>query len=508
MRLRDLVPALLRSGSSAPPLADPAGPATPLWRPPALSPAAFTTPPRFTAAAAVPATSAADGPGLLLRPPFPREWQDKAWEYWRYCGEARQAVDWLSNAVSRCHLYIGEIPDSGTGDPTPVDDPGVAGEVLAELHDGPIGQAAMLKRLATHLLVPGESWLVGFPDPAEETRSKWAVLSRKEWSQRDDRTVRLKLPEHPKMAPDGWVELAAENVALVAIYLPDAEDACYATSAFEAALATLHELDGLSQRVSADIQSRLVGAGMVPIPESATIPQAHASEGANLHEDPFIAAIIRAARQAIAEPGEPSAHIPIIFRVADESIGGIKHITFATPFDAQIPVLRGDARRTLAADLDIPASVVMGVEDLNHWSAWAVQDDAVRAHIGPLASAICVALTTKILWPTAAAAGDATALRRCVWWDASAITQQPDRSTVVLAAATSVPPIISTKAARRELSFPETDAPEPVAAEEPDDDGTEPPADDDGGQAEPGDTPAPPPSPGAAPAAARAAALV
>jgi hypothetical protein len=342
----------------------------PLWAPPALSVAASAPRVALTAAGQVP--SIADtGPPLNQRPPFPAEWEAQAWGYYRHCGEARQAVGWLASAVSRCHLYIGEVPRAANTDPDPVLEPGIAGDVLAELHDGPIGQAAMLKRLAIHLLVPGATWLVGYPDPTvpagEPEKTRWSVVSRKEWQQATEKTVRLKLPDHPAMAADGWVQLPADKVAFVPIYSPDPEDATYATSAFEAALETLDELKGLSRRVGADIQSRLVGAGVFPIPESATLMQAAGSEGANLQVDPFVQAFFEAAKRAIANPDDPSACLPIMFRVADETIANLKHLTFSTPFDAQLPVLREAARRTLAADLDIPASVVLGVDDLNHW---------------------------------------------------------------------------------------------------------------------------------------------
>lgn len=347
------------------------------WTPPPLSTAAAAAAaPTAFASVQVP-TVAENGQALNLRPPFPRPFQDKAWSYYRHCGEARQAVDWLASAISRCHLYIGDLPD-GAGDPTPVTDPGVAGEVLEELHDGPIGQSAMLHRLAVHLLVPGETWLAGYPSaepagaPADggaggEERTRWSVLSRKEWQQSSEQVVRLRLPEHPKRGTDGWVTLPAEQVALVPIYNPDPEDASTATSAFEAALGTLDELDGLSRRVGADIQSRLVGNGAFPIPESATMATPTEGEGANLQQDPFVTAFFRSAKKAIENPDDPSACLPLVFRVADESLANMKLIEFATKFDAQIPVLRQDARRTLAADLDIPSSVVMGVEDLNHW---------------------------------------------------------------------------------------------------------------------------------------------
>lgn len=654
------------------------------WVPPALSAAASAappgpptdvppSPPRHLTAAAAPDRQTPAGPlPLTLQPPLQTDWEDRAWEAYKHLGSARQAVDWLANNASRCHLYIGKINTDGTGDPEPVDDAGVAGEILQELHDGPIGQTAMLKRMARHILVCGATWMAGYPAPPppgtpaadrpteppagaagvgratglattpddtdtdsggtpstagsgdDAPRTAWAVLSRKEWMDAEGGGVRLKLADHPDRGPDGWVTFTPEQkVVLIPIYDPDAQDAQYATSAFEAALKDTDELEGLNKRVAADIVSRLIGNGIGAISESATMPNPAAGEGVNpINGDPFVRAVDAAARTAIQNPESADARLPIWVKVSDESFAGdgpIKHVTFATPFDAQIPVLREAARRALAADLDIPAEVVLGVQDLNHWcvdadteiltregwrrhdelqagdlvltldhstgiseweavfevnrwdvvdepmlcldgeqhssmttmghrwpvvqhpesrtrrrrrmvtsedldnddvlilpthvhsddtvrpgyedrlqpvadlgrsivrytgtiwcpttpngtwlarrkgtvfytgnSAWAVSEDAIKSHLGPLMTVIVTGLTLRILWPAMRTAGETGVDEVCIWWSASEVAQRPDRSEITLKAHEQK--IIGGKAARRELSFDDDDAPEP-----------------------------------------------
>jgi len=538
VRLMSKVTDLLRWATPA----APAAPEPPAWTPPPLSTAAALPVPAIyrpvVAAAASAAlatattyagvaTGARTGAGVLtaavptagdigavtasrlpraLQPPRPREWQERAWAAWRHCGEARQAVEWICNNLSRCHLYIGDVDPASAGDPKPAATPGLAGDILAELHNGRLGQSAMLARLGLHLLVPGESWLAGYPRPPAaggtaagddgQPATQWSVLSRREWSEVTDTHIRFKLADHPNPGADGWVTFASDEVVLIPIYVPDAEDATTATSAFEAALDTLDELFGLSRRVAVDIKSRLAGAGALPIPESATLPTPGASDGLNgLHGDPFVAAFARAAKTAIQNPDDVAALLPIFFRVPDESLtgNGFKLITFATPFDAQVPVLRQDARRTLAADLNIPASIVLGVEDLNHWSMWGVTEDALKSHMGPLAAIICTQLTIKVLWPALRAAGETDVEKRCIWWDPSEVVLRPDGSTVALTAHRDG--VIGGKATRREIGFSEEDAPTAeetaarAAANQP------PPAGaqgEDGGQATPSQRPNPP----------------
>lgn len=516
------------------------------WIPPALS-AAATAPP------------AAMTPVLAQNTPVAAAWQETAWAYYRQIGAARQGVEWLANGLSRCHLYVGLVAPDGVSDPMPVqtdkpvtdadqqEDPDLpdqatvdlAREILSELHDGAVGQGEMLKRLAIHLLVPGESWLIAYARPpllgapatgmqqdataagGEEAGTAWAVVSRHEWQPAESGGVRVKLPRHPQRAADGWVELPGESTVVIPVYQADPEDALRATSRFESIVRDLDELDGLSRRVAADILSRLVGAGMVAVPESAVLVGANAGM-TSLNGDPLIAQIMSAASTAIKNPDSPSAHVPIMLKISDEAIAKLQHLTFATPFDQQIPVLRDAARKAVAVGLDIPSSVVLGVEDLNHWSAWSIDEQAIKSHLGPLASTICTTLTREVLWPVLRAAGHDRVERLTVWWNAEAITLRPDRSQTTLQA--HLQRIIGGRAARRELSYGEEDAPTPEELAAAPAQNTPPAADagdqqnqdgqgqgdagggrapDEGGQPSPGDRPNPPAQPtGAEPATA------
>lgn len=652
------------------------------WIPPALS-AAATAPP------------AAMTPVLAHNTPVAAEWQETAWAYYRQIGAARQGVEWLANGLSRCHLYVGLVQADGVSDPMPVqtdkpvteadqqEDPDLpdqatvdlAREILSELHDGAVGQGEMLKRLAIHLLVPGESWLIAYARPpllgaeatgiqidaqaatGEDAGTAWAVVSRHEWQPAESGGVRVKLPRHPQRGADGWVELPAESTVVIPVYQADPEDALRATSRFESIVRDLDELDGLSRRVAADILSRLVGAGVFAVPESAILIGGPTGM-TPLNGDPLVTQLMSAASTAVKNPDSPSAHVPIMLKISDEAIAKLQHLTFATPFDAQVPVLRDAARKAVAVGLDIPANVVLGVEDLNHWcadetteiltyngwrahneieagdlvltvdhhsgqpewqpvdeinrwrvedhemvaldgpghsslttpnhrwpvlrngertwtttaelqrcdllllpgvlgradmplltehdsvpvsecqqstvdytgviwcpttgnrtwvarrnghvfltgnSAWSIDEQAIKSHLGPLASTICTTLTREVLWPVLRAAGHERVERLAVWWNAEAITLRPDRSTTTLQA--HLQGIIGGRAARRVLSFGEEDAPSPeelaaaAAAKNPppaggDGDGSGGGrAPDEGGQPTQGDQPNPPKQP-------------
>lgn len=433
------------------------------WLAPA-PPEPVSTPPPALSAAAMPPT--ADRSGSDDRP-TEADWYHAAWQYYRSCGEARKAVDWVAHGISRCHLYIGRVDDSGVTDPEPVDDAGDAGEILDELHGGSVGQSAMLERLAKQLLVGGESWLIGYPsppDPLQTSRNTsndegtaWVVASRREWQTGAD-GISLKLPEHPDAESD-WVRFREDQVVVVPVRRTDPEDRSRSTSAFEAAIATLQEIDGLDARVSADIRSRLVSGGLYEIPESATMPRPRSSRG--LGRNPLIAGIVEAARIAIRRPSSPEATLPIFYTVSDEAAGKARHIPLWSDFDRSVPEMRRDARQRLASVMDIPGEIIQGIADLNHWSSWRIDESAVKSHIGPLLTLICTTLTQRILWPALASTGQMQVdeIRSlAIWWDASEIILRPDRTREALDAHAQL--LISDKAARRALSFTEDDAPD------------------------------------------------
>ena len=110
-----------------------------------------------------------------------QDWQRDAWDLYDTVTELRFGVSWIANACSRARLYVGIVDPDGSSEPIPVDlsadeesgavdlDAQQAVAVLDELGGGQLGQAEMLRRLAIHLNVPGESYLIGFDDEEAAT---------------------------------------------------------------------------------------------------------------------------------------------------------------------------------------------------------------------------------------------------------------------------------------------------------------------------------------------------
>lgn len=392
--------------------------------------------------------------------PTTRPWQQVVWDLYDEVCEYRYGIDWLTNACSRAKLYVGPVEERGAaGKPKPTDNP-KAIKLLDELHGGPAMQGGMLSRLAQHLSVPGESYMVGIPTKSSKgndgSKKDWFIVSAEEFM-RDtaNGSVRIRNPE----SGEDWLNLTS-GTTVIRIWRPHGRRAWEADSPSRPLIRPLREIVGLSAHIQATVDSRLAGSGLLIVPESATAISPAQSEGVNpLHADPFMAALIDSALTPLQNPNSASAVVPLMVRVPDASVGNFKHMTFATELDAQVQPLRDSAIRRLATGLDVPAEVLLGTAGLNHWAAWALEESSIKMHIEPLLSVMCQALTAQYLRPNLKKAGmsEEEVEKFAIYADTTELTLRPNRSPEAIRLYEVG--AISSETLRRESGFDEDDKP-------------------------------------------------
>lgn len=357
--------------------------------------------------------------------PAQRDWQVRAWEYFDAVGELRFASQWIGNALSRCGLDVRiNLADDGRTDPValsdaPDSDPRAA-TALGELFGGATGHAEMLSRLATHLSVVGESYIIGWDPPTGERR--WLVSSSDEVKRAPNGTLRVRLPEDDK-----WATVDPLKATVIRLWRRHPRRAWEADSPVRAALPVLKELVDLSAHIAATVESRLAGAGLLLLPDSAVLPSPLTQDGQPLHEDQAMATLIDAMVTPITNRDSAAAVVPIIARIPADAIAKVQWLTFSTPLDQKIQDLREASIRRFSAIVDIPAEVMTGMAEANRWNAWKISEDAIRIHLEPLLGLICTALTTQYLWPALIAMGVENPKSYTIWYDASNLIQRPNR---------------------------------------------------------------------------------
>ena len=415
--------------------------------------AAATRPARASAAA--PTSSPALGS---------RSWQAEAWAAYDEVGEERFLASTLAGRLSQARLYVQHKPSSGPhsslrDDPTDATDTAtgptasLAEAVLAALGASQQDLGQMLQRLATNLFVAGEGWLVGVPrhvidevspssapavtapspDPAL-TDLVWRVLAVTEVSSvgRDGRTVRLNLGTDGS-AP---VEVSADEVYMVRVWRPHPARYWEADSPTRACLPILRELIGLTRHISAQIDSRLAGAGILVVPSSASAALASDAADSSAYgaPDPFVAALMDSMLRPIENRDDASAVVPLVVTVPDEAADKMSHLTFSSALDAGARDLRDEAIRRLALAQDAPPELLLGSGAMNHWGAWLTREDTVTTHIEPVLALICDALTSQYLRPVLLSAGlsEDEVRTLSVGYDVSALVARPNRSEEAL----------------------------------------------------------------------------
>src|SRR5699024_5513959 len=77
--------------------------------------------------------------------------------------------------------------------------------------------------------------------------------------------------------------------------------------------------------------------------------------------------------------------------------------------------------------------VMTGMGQSNHWSAWQVEESAIKIHIEPLLTLICDRLTTALLRPVLEARGVQSPEDYCIWVEATRVSPSRDGGAEALA---------------------------------------------------------------------------
>lgn len=381
------------------------------------------------------------------------EWQDDAWRYYDEIGEIWFAHQFIGNAIRKIRLYAGEIT-ADDAPPSPIEDPEHPAVLnLDRLRGGSVGFGHLLAPIAIHLAVAGESWVVGqrLPDGREE----WKAYSSDQLQARDGKFIIMSSPSDREGEP-----LNELTDVLIRIWRPHPRWDDLPDSAMRAVLDHCEELQILSRMIRATARSRVGANGILFLPaepEKVAVDPTLDESGGNVElTDPFVADMINAMLVPIQDEGSAASVIPLISRMDADLIDHIKWVSIERHIDTTAAAQRTELIGRIAGGLDLPADVLKGVSQANHWSAWLVDEQTFKAHIEPMILIIVAALTGQFLRP----ALGAQATDSVIWYDASNVVAHPNRAADAKEAHKTG--ALSDGALRRYTNFPDSDAPSPT----------------------------------------------
>lgn len=314
-------------------------------------------------------------------------WQNQAWEFYNLIGEFRYACDWVGSMLSKAILYA-TVENQGTIERVPS---GPAFNMVDALFGDSDGRAEMLRLIGIHFTVAGECNLIGWE---EDGRDHWMIAATSEVKSSGG-ILRV---DKQEIGPE-------DDVFNVRLWMPHPKKPTEAHAPSRAVLGILGEIYKLTQHVSAQVDSRLAGAGILLMPSEMNFPPPKTPEGqepqarsANNAAD-LMEVIQEVMATAIEDRGDPSALVPIVITAPGEAIQHVKHMTFWSELDEQAIRLRDEAIRRLALGMDMPPEVLQGTADSNHWAAWQADESAIKGHTEPLLKVITSSLAEGYLRP-------------------------------------------------------------------------------------------------------------
>ncbi|UJQ86534.1 portal protein [Mycobacterium phage PenguinLover67] len=371
-------------------------------------------------------------------------WQIEAWELLDLVGELRYYVGWRAGSCSRVRLIASEI-DEETGLPTGGIDEDSSeamrvAEIVKAIAGGPLGQAQMIKRLAECLTVPGEVWLaILIRDDGEH----WLPVTREEMKAKPGGGTDIEMP-------DGKMHhYNPANDALIRIWNPRPRRAKEADSPVRACLDPLREIVRTSKKIKNASKSRLIGNGVLFLPQEMSLPAAQAPvpegqaqvPGAPVPvvqgvpaADQLNNLLYNVAKVSIEDEDSQAAFIPIMATVPGEHLKNVQHIKFGNDVTEVEIKTRNDAIARLAMGLDVSPERLLGLgTNSNHWSAWQIGDEDVQLHISPVMETICAAINREVL-RIVLQRENIDPAKYILWYDASQLTVDPDKTDEATAA--------------------------------------------------------------------------
>lgn len=349
-------------------------------------------------------------------------WQTEGWRLYDIVGELTKLSGRVGDSLSQARLYVTEVDETGE------EQGEVQDQAIRRLAAVPLGTGSQrddnLRLAGIDLAVGGECWIVGegAATNPEKAEGSWFVVTGAAIKRLGDKVTVTR----PIQRGGSKLELEDGKDILIRCWRPHPNDTNQATSFTRSAIVPLREIELLTKREFAELDSRLTGAGIMFVPEGIDFPRDE--------NDPpglagFMAYMQRAAAASMQNQGLASSMVPIMATIPDqllEHIDKIRPLTFWSELSAEIAPMKDKAIGRVASMAEIPAEVLTGIGDANHWTAWLISDEGIRWIKGYL-GLVADALTRGFLRRALESMGNPNPERYAFAFDTSTLAAKPNR---------------------------------------------------------------------------------
>lgn len=357
-------------------------------------------------------------------------WQTTAMSYYDLSGECWYAANFHGKAMSQIRIYPAVKDASGEVEET---DDAEALALVDRVRDESGSTAQITGNYGRLMFLIGDGLLLATGPEQEGDVEQWEFVSPWEVKVESDDTIeRVKsFPGKTKKyrSPSGDGELQKGEAMVYRFWRRHPLHSVLADAPMNPVLGLFEELLLLQASVKARIRSRLAAAGILFIPEEIDFPSPDGQADEDANADQFTKKLIEHMTRPIQNPDSASAVTPLVVRSEAEYIEAVRHLKIHDPNETyREQGLRDEAIKRIAIGLDLPAEVLLGLADSNHWTAWQIDEQVAKAHIFPACQMFCDDMTGAYLRPAARDAGIQDWENLVVAYDAADLVVHPDRS--------------------------------------------------------------------------------
>lgn len=391
------------------------------------------------------ATSVSRAEGTTLRR-LNQPWQARALAYYENTGECWYPTQFYARSMPRIRFYPAILDERG--DPQEIED-GPLVDLWERVQDPSGGRTQLTTSYGQLMFVIGDGYLTITED---DEREAWEFLSPLELrtvpgASVGDRAEYRRMrapgltPEELVEAPDDDFEPVGNETRVYRLYRRHPSYSDWADSPIRAVLELYELLHLLTLAAGAEAQSRAAQRGMFYMPDEVTLGGLDAEMGTeDPQADPLYQELIEALNANIRDPGTAGAMAPFWLRGPATFMQGqtpipMKDLMGWLPLgpdkDSYGAIDKWDkVIQRIAYGLDMPAEMLTGTGEVNHWGGWLLDEQGFRQHVAPLVQAFCADMTSAYLRPAARDAGVGEWERVTLWYDPAGAVNHPDETEV------------------------------------------------------------------------------
>lgn len=367
-------------------------------------------------------------------------WQPVSFNFYDTVPEIKYAASFYSRMLAPLVLYAAEYVDDTQTEFKPTDNP-EALMALERIQDPGGGRQTLLASYGRLMFLAGECYL--FVSKDEDGIEQWEFLSTDELRIMGGTYLRFKAPSllaEEYLAPtgdedDAWEPVDDKEAVAYRIWQRHPRYSFLADSTMQGVLEVCEELVLLTKAVRARARNRASGPGLLFIDDRISPAPPEPAPDEDPEEDIFLSEMAEYLMAPIADEGSAAAAAPYLIRVPVPDDMGLKVEDMVHHLQLQDPMqlypetgLRRECIERLAIGLDMPPEELLGVADVNHWSAWAIDEKTWKAHGQNKAQQLCNDLIQSYYRPYLREIMGDEASKYLIAYDATAIINHPDRA--------------------------------------------------------------------------------